>query len=224
MHIKGHIIKHLKWGFVLFFLAPYFLSVAIFLFFQPHQPMDSDIDIFKRVDSVKVSLAKVSSHNEDFLTLLEQREASSRSQYSSHENVLAQARTIYVAILSILISLIFGREPTNKILICWILLCLISVMYLLDIHTCDLMERETYTNQLISKTINKRLNANPLDSTWFAVADSAYQEQLAKASLWPDRWYRKFVEAFHPSLVQLSYYLIPFLFLHYYLARKKYLT
>jgi hypothetical protein len=68
--------------------------------------------------------------------------------------------------------------------------------------------------------IHKQINTNPHDSTWYSIDNSDYLKQLDKASKWPDRWYRKFVETFHPSLVQIAYYLLPFILLHFFYIRK----
>jgi len=219
----------MKWGFILSFVLPYFLSLVINLTAEPSQPMDDSISVLQKVDNIMVSQEIVSTHNQNILNLLQERESLVGNQHSSHENELTQTRTIYFGILAVLLSLLFSigtgnKTPDEKFSGYKILLCLIFVMYLLDVHIVDSLEREAYSIHFTAMMIEKQLNTNPYDSTWYSINYSDYKKQLDKASKWSDRWYRKFIKTFHPSLVQIAYYLIPFTILHFIYFRKKYIS
>jgi hypothetical protein len=160
---------------------------------------------------IKVSLEKAMIQRQTLLSILQIRESTKHSEYTSHESGLTQTRSIYFGILAILLSFVISKDSKNKISILSTLLGLTIIMYLLDVHMKDLMKREYDSTQLGTNEIHNLLNKNPNDSTWYILSFDNYDKTLGMASKWPERWYRKFVSACYPDGVQIVYFYIPFI-------------
>ena len=212
----------------LFLIFPLFVIVIFLLGYHYTSPDElyDEISVSKKISIIqsdtliKVSLEKAMIQRQTFLSILQSRESTKHSEYSTHESNLTQTRSIYFGILAILLSIAFSKDSMNKISTPSALLGLIIIMYLLDVHMVDLMNRENDTVQLGTNEVHRLLNMNPDDSTWYYLSFDCYDKMLGMASKKPERWLRKFALACHPDGAQFVYFCIPCVLFYYVLVCK----
>jgi len=229
MPIKKIFWEHIQKSYFYYYVIPsivLIIFILVIIFTSPTQMYNeislwqNKISTLKKDTVLTVSFERAYAQRQNILSVLQNRESIGGSQYSSHENELTQSRTIYFGILAVLMSIIFSKDLNNKTSIIVILLGLIIIMYLLDVHTEDLMKRELDANYLTISEVHYLLNRQPCDSTWYSISTYDFAIQLGKASIRPDRWVRKIIQAFNPSGVQFVYYFVPFILFYLFLVRK----
>lgn len=170
-------------------------------------PIDTQVPILERLDTLSVSANLVSSHNTDLLGVLQEYHSSGRTLIASAEGIQMQARMFYCAILAVILSLLPRR--LKKWLPTLLLCSLIFFMYLLDVHLEDQLLRQRRANSVIGHAIDSLVNVTTLEEDWYSLNTKQFTQQVAQPSEWPSRWWRKLDWASQPSLPQIIFYFVP---------------
>jgi len=234
-------MKLIKWSYKFikrYDISIYFPLPIMLLGFFTHlilKPPDlltdlQSINILIPYDSFKFSTDEIKNHNLALINMFQQRLSMEKSSLSSAENIRWQARTVWLGIFAIIMTLAF-KQQSNKKFQYIILLIIITLMYLLDVHLEDLYNRQNIRPQIIGRTIEelvdfkykKRINSTTNkeknncslnDSTWYDYNSIALAFKLNDASKSCARFNRKLHLAYKWDLVRLTYYIVPWLILY----------
>ncbi|MCG6959808.1 hypothetical protein LJE82_07960 [bacterium BMS3Abin03] len=171
--------------------------------------------VFNIVDSLSntYSNKKMLAHNKLIISTLQEREATANGLLVSRESNIKQARTIYIAILAVLLTLLFSNKKENgRTNIQLVLIIIIILSYLIEVHSIDFLERENDCTNIISKSTEKIVNSNMLDAVWIKLDYQKYDREVEKAS--DGSFCRKLNSAVHPDIEQIGIYIVPFLFIY----------
>ncbi len=165
--------------------------------------------------SRKVAPPLAAQHNALLISILVQRESAYIGYDTGEEGLMWQARLFYAAIVAGLsVTLLTGnkkRRPTQ-----WVLMFIIFLMYFVEIHLQDVATRARASTFATAEGIDFLANANQADSTWFSLNYSklsAQQEQASRTHLC-----RKLTNALYPDVIQIAFYVLPFLILLLYVS------
>jgi hypothetical protein len=190
------------------------LITSFILFFvtvKPKSPIDKEIRVVKLINPNAVPSNQILDHNNKIISTLLQRESIAFDILITKEGFIKQARTIYVAIITLLLSLMFSKQLENvKKYIELILILLIGMMYLVETHSIDLLERQETCVEIISRSTEKVVNTQSLDSVLYFLDYEKYISEIKAAS--NGRHIRKYLRACHPDLDQ-TIYIIPLIFI-----------
>ncbi len=198
-------------GFIIFIFSTY-------LYFTAANPKNSDvictdIRVFQPLDSLstKFTSDQIFDHNSRVISTLQERESTTYNLRMSRESNIKQARTIYIAILVVLLTLLFNKKKEDVGLnFKFILLTFaILVFYLVEVHSEDLLQRQDNCTQIISRSTEEIVNSTRLNSTWFELNYSNYLTQIYEAT--EGSFYRKLMKATHPDIEQIGIYAFPYL-------------
>lgn len=175
--------------------------------------INKHIKVSKSVDSLsaKYSTEELLNHNKLVISTLQERESTANSVFASKESTIKQSRTIYIAILVALLSFLFNKKSGG---LAWtmkyiLLLFTITVMYFVEVHSEDLLQRQENCKDIISKSTENLVNSTELSTKWFALDYRNYLTQIDKAS--ESSFYRKLIRASHPSIEQKGIYVFPYM-------------
>lgn len=206
-----------------------FLSLVLITLFtkKSENPIDDKIRVVQShylPDKLKTS-NEIWNHNQIIISTLQERESSGQSSYDVRETNMIQLRTIFIAILAVILSFLFN-EKTNKKALVKILITMILIFYFAEVHTRDLLNRSKGCNTIVTKSLEQIANSNSLELDWYTFDYVQYRAQQVKAASL-NRWYRKAWDALHPDVEQFVFYILPFLFLlgyHFNLTEKMKIT
>jgi hypothetical protein len=204
--------------FAIIVILAFFGSLLfVFILPKPPQAIDHNTKILFQSDSLRFQKGISSSHNTILINLLQEREAASDNSIASMESVKMQSRMFYCAIIAGLISLLFTiKKIKRKIILINLLILIIALLYFVDVHQQDLIQRNTNTGIITKNATNQLANSFTDTVTIYVLS---YHEQFAqyeKAAEPLGRWFRKAYTAYHPDLPQIVYYILPFVYFLFY--------
>jgi hypothetical protein len=179
----------------------------------PKLEIDSDITILSPIDSLSKPANDVKTHNYALISFLSERKV------PLGEDGLRQARTIYIGIVAVILSLILSSNKQRKKLpIYLILLFLIPLMYALDVHLKDLYHRQNFCEGIAVKNMVILINKDSINTTWYSLDFENVNTYWKAGAEKPKRWLRKFLKIFRPDGEQWVYFLIPWIVLYIFTA------
>jgi len=184
------------------FIVASFITVA---------PVQLNTKLLFQVDSIKANKSDILKHNEILITFLEERESADKASVNSHEDGLRQSRSVYLAIIGVMFTIIFRAQSDKQFHL--VTLLIITLMYGLDIHLEDLIAREQVARDLDARSTESLINFAPTDTTWISF-HSAIRDSLIAKSTEGSRL-RKLTAATKPNLFQLFYFLVPFIVVYW---------
>ena len=191
---------------------------------KPNEPIDSkNVRVYNTVDSLSHLFTKneIVEHNKTIISTLQEREATRENVSVSRENNLRETRTIYFALLGIILAIVFNQK-NNKKLVIFLLLLLIGGIYSIEVHLKDLLHREQGCCAVVNRSVEEIVNTDKIYNEYFVINYDELLNQQDKAH--DDRLYRKLCKAYDPDLEQIVLYVIPFLLIYVWLLvaiRKK---
>lgn len=193
--------------------------IVVWSFDKPNEPIDSkNVRVYDTIDSLSKHYAKneIVEHNKIIISTLQVREATRDNAIVSRENNLREIRTIYVALLGIILAIVFNQKNNKKWVIFWLLL-LIGSMYMIEVHLKDLLHREQGCCAVVHRSVEEIVNTDKIYDEYFVINYDELLNQQDKAH--DNRIYRKLWKAFDPDLEQWVLYVIPFLLIYGWLLR-----
>lgn len=209
----------------LILISALLISILLIIYFTvPIEQIKFNSSILIQVDSTKATSNSILNHNERLISSLQVRESLDANSMFSQIDGIRQTRSIYVAIIGIILTLIFSNSKIERVFVYLSLLVIIFIFYGLDIHLEDLLERSKQTKDLTSNALNTLINEVPQDSIWYELNYKSRNIEFEKLST--TSFCRKLINMFHPSdAVHVILYIIPlpifYLFFAY--STKKYL-
>lgn len=182
----------------------------------PQNPINTQVRVITPIDSLSLyySADQILHHNNIVISTLQEREATAHNALMNREGMIKQARTIYFAVLALLLTLMFsnkkenGRKDVEVILI----MLLILVMYLVEVHSEDLLKRQDSCTEIIARSTEQIVNAEDLYSIWYKLDYSEYINGIHTAS--DGSLERKIIKAFHPDIEQRGIYFVPLIIIY----------
>ncbi len=176
---------------------------------KTNPPIDKDTKI---LGSSNTSNSNSEVHNSTLISILLKYLAIDANQLSQQKNSIIQIRLFYAAILTGLVSYLFS---SNNPLIALFILFLILIMYLLEVHFNDLINRSEIGYFIMRKAVERLINLKPKNNKWYILNFKSLLKQQENAS--NHRWRRKFFSACNPNIEQIIFYCIPWLGISLYL-------
>jgi hypothetical protein len=167
-------------------------------------------DLMKTVDSVYVPTDRRDNHIAEMTTVINQYLANGATLYSSWEASRIQLRSFFITLLVGLISVSYLRDtarPDLQRTLMTTAILVTIVMYGLDIHIVDVMNRNLVAGSIANNTIPSIIELRPDDSSWHYLDFSRIAR--IQDSLSQTHWSRKFDSTIHPTLEQCFIYLLP---------------
>jgi hypothetical protein len=128
-----------------FMLTILILALNAFKHFMPEPELPIDpksISLLSRVDSLSILSNNPISQRGNLINVLQQRMAIDGNDLAMKDNIKMQIRLFYAAILAGLSSLLFRQQRSRNHSVGFVLLILITLMYLLEVHLNDLNRRQ----------------------------------------------------------------------------------
>lgn len=206
------ILEFLKLNYVIILLLIIFLVVAFYckMFIpKPLEAIDSKTTILFQLDSSRIQKEVEYPYRTILVNLLQEREANFINSLSSRDSVRMESRLFYCAIITGLISLFFIKDNKDKIkkYTSYFLLMIIVLLYFVDVHQGDLIERNLSDRIVTGKAINQLVK--PFDNKIYELSYDSVNVQYEKATKLYSRWSRKLYNACCPDLSQIVYFIIP---------------
>jgi len=202
---------------------------SIYIFFTTANPKDvdiinTDIRVLKKLDSLSTDITKeqLLEHNKIIIATLQERESTAYSLRMARESNVKQTRTIYIAILVVLLSLLFTKKKEDlelsiKLIL---ILCTILVFYLVEVHSEDLLHRQDNSVLIIARSIEDIVNSTSINSFWYTLDYSNYLSQIYEAT--NGSFIRKLIKSAHPDIEQVGIYILPFLLICIWLIKNSF--
>ena len=206
----------LKYLFCLDFVIVIFLIILFTCTKIFYNPIKLDSPILVADSTLKCTFSELSQHNLNLISSLEMRETLGANSILSNNDGLRQTRSIYIGVIGILLTFIFTRRDNNKAYI--IILSLIVLFYGLDIHLKDLIQRSIDSNQITSHALDSIVKQKPIDNIWYNIDYS--KRNLQYPNIRDARIFRKLNAAFNPNIVQIVFFLFPFVAIYMILTIK----
>jgi hypothetical protein len=167
--------------------------------------------------TIHIHASDILVHNSAIRTMLHENMAMDVSSMTARENVKMQTRNFYVVILVAFLSFLLGKRNSQykQKYVEIILLFFITAIYTLEIINKDI---DNYTNAsfyIKGSAVQKLLNSNIDDTTWFNVSPKSLNSKWDEADQIPKRWFRKLQTAFYPSGDQILFYVAPFFVIYF---------
>ena len=179
-------------------------------FDKPKEPIDSEnVRVYKSVDSLSKLFTRneIVEHNKIIISTLQEREATRDNSSVSRENNLRETRTIYVALLGIILAIVFNQKKNKKPVIFFLLL-LICGIYSIEVHIKDLLHREQGCCSIVHRSVEEIVSTDKIFREYFVLNYGEFLNQQYKAR--DDRLYRKLWKAYDPDWEQIVLYVLPF--------------
>jgi len=211
-----------KWKIFLWALGLLLLIASVIIvrsLDEPNEPIDSkNVRVYDTVDSLTHLFTKneIIEHNKTIISTLQEREATRDNVSVARENNLRETRTIYVALLGIILAIVFNQKNNKKWVILWLLL-LIGGIYSIEVHLKDLLHREQGCCAVVHRSVEEIVNTDKIYNEYFVINYAELLNQQDKAH--NNRLCRKLWKAFDPDLEQLVLYVFPFLLIYGWLLR-----
>ena len=216
-----------KWKILLWVVGLLLSIISVIVvrsFDKPHEPIDyENVRVYKSVDSLSLLFTKneLVEHNKIIISTLQEREATRDNISVSRENNLRETRTIYVALLGIILAIVFNQK-NNKKWIIFLLLLLIGGIYSIEVHIKDLLHREQGCCSVLHRSVEEIVSTDKIYNEYFVLNYDELLNQQYKAGD-DSRLYRKLWKAYDPDLEQIVLYLVPSVLIYIWLlvAMKK---
>jgi hypothetical protein len=150
------------------------------------------------------------------------RESLEANSVSVQNDGINQLRSIYIAIIGILLTYIISRD--DKIIGYIVILVLIALFYGLEIHLGDLSTLSVNSKKITAEEIRKLVNQKTIENIWYNLNYAERDSIFPK--IHDTRLPRKILAIFNPDLVHGVFFVLPFLFFYVtfnYKYYKKYL-
>lgn len=209
-----------KWKIFLWLVGLLFLITSVIVvrsLDKPNEPIDSEnVRVYKSVDSLSQLFTKneIVEHNKIIISTLQEREATRDNLSVSKENNLRETRTIYVALLGIILAIVLNQR-NNKKLIIVLLLLLIGGIYSIEVHLKDLIHRGQGCCSILHRSVEEIVSTDKIYNKYFVLNFDELLNQQYNAH--DDRIYRKLWKAFDPDWEQWVLYVFPFLLIYVWL-------
>ena len=187
---------------IIFSLLSIFLCAESF-----YEPVKIDASILIADSSSQVTPSELFNHNVNLVSSLQMRESLDANSIISSNDGIRQTRSIYIGIVGILLTFVLTKN--NKYGTYVILLCIIITFYGLDIHLSDLLQRSIVSKRITSNSLDLIVKEKPFDKIWYDINYSTRNFQFIRFH--DTRIWRKLKAAFHPEIVQLSFFIFPFI-------------
>ncbi|MGD8305815.1 MAG: hypothetical protein PVF17_04100 [Ignavibacteria bacterium] len=188
-----------------------FTSVIVVKSFdEPKEPIDKEnVRVYDSVDSLSqlFTTNQLFEHNKTIITTLQEREATRDNARVSRENNIKETRTIYVALLGIILAIVFNQK-NNKKWIIFLLLLLIGCIYSMEVHIKDLLHRDQGCCSVVHRSVEEIVSTDKIYKEFFVLNYEEFLKQQINAG--DDRLYRKLWKANNPDLEQIVLYVLPF--------------
>jgi hypothetical protein len=207
-----------------FLLAILILMLNAFMHFipKPDPPIDpKSMFLLVRVDSLSKLSNNPSSQRSNLINVLQQRIAIDGNGLATKDNIKMQIRLFYAAILAGLASLLFIPKHDREHSVEFVLLILISLMYLLEVHLDDLYKRQVAVYYMKIIAADSLINLPPSDTNWYCLKTGDQNSVFKMAET--NRWSRKLLSACQPDMEQLMFYLVPWFGICGFVIRPRYL-
>lgn len=155
--------------------------------------------------------------NKLLLNILSSKEQNIQNITNSYKGFKKQSQNFYMLIL---VGLISYFNTHNYIEIFCLTGFVMIVMYLLDIHFEDTIDRQEYTREVTNRSISNLLFGENMYAKYYAISYKEFDSYWDKLAERNPRWHRKIIRGLLPDSVQIVYYIIPGILL-YILARAK---
>ena len=211
-----------KWKIILWTLGLLLLITSVIVLSssdKPNEPIDyKNVRVYDTVDSLSRLFTKneIVEHNKIIISTLQEREATRDNAMVSRENNLREIRTIYVALLGIILAIVFNKK-NNKKLVIFLLLLLIGSIYSIEVHVKDLLHREQGCCAVVHRSVEEIINSDKIYSEYFVINFDKLLNQQYEAH--NSRFSRKLWKAYDPDLEQIVLYVIPFVLIYGWLLR-----
>jgi hypothetical protein len=180
---------------------------------KPQWPQE-DTPFLTTVDSVFVPAERRDSHIARMTTVITSYMSNDATLNAGREASRYQLRSFFIILLAALISAPYLKEslkPARKKLLLIAASGLTAVMYGLDVHTVDLMERQLVFQPAMNNTLRLVSRLQPEDNSWHYLDFSRIKTTLKSLSADSTRREREFLSAISPSLEQCGFYILPIL-------------
>ena len=179
-------------------------------------PQDIYLETQRKTILVPVdTLIGTPERNSALISILQESISKDISSSDNRVNIINQFRLFYVAILSALVTLIYGaNKASNQIRI--YLLFFIVCIYGLEVHHNDLNYRLDNFRKVKHRDIEFLINMNPNNTTWYNVipSDTLWNgNKDVESSARLTNEFRKLVKICQPDLDQVVIYIFPWVFL-----------
>ncbi|MFZ1517645.1 MAG: hypothetical protein WAU11_02660 [Ignavibacteriaceae bacterium] len=201
-----------KWKIILWTLVPLLLLISVILIRsldKPNDPIDSkNVRVYDTIDSLSHHFNKneIVEHNKIIISTLQEREVTRDNAIFSRENNLREIRTIYVALLGIILAIVFNQK-NNKKWVIFLLLLLIGGIYSIEVHVKDLLDRGQGCCTVVHRSVEEIVNSDKIYSEYFVINFDKLLNQQYEAHNY--RYSRKLWKAVHPDWEQIVLYVFP---------------
>lgn len=217
------IFEFLKTNFI-FVIGGLVLLLAIWSLFcqsKPPPAINEGTAILFPADSSRLQKENALSNNTILINLLQEREAIDANSIESKKSLNMQSLMFYCAIMAGLMSLLFTRKgKESKILTSVFLFFIIALLYLVDVHQQDLIQRNESPRKITSEAVD--LLVIPYNDTVYKLSYDSMNAQYDSAANPGRRWFRKLYAVYHPNLPQIVYYIIPWLLIFIYIIHLRF--
>lgn len=191
---------------------------------EESQPSTTET-FLKKNDSLLVSQEQLQNRLRTLAEVILQHQSSTGQLYSASEDRRMQARNFYSVILVGLVSaaLLMGQEKRRKKTdepateevrtrrgVGLVVMVVAVLMYGLDVHMLDVMQRQVPVYTRLSNTLQQLLEIAPNDAHWYTLDFTAYKE--TKSEPWT-RISRKIGRFIQPNFEQIVFYVLPIMLL-----------
>jgi len=156
-------------------------------------------------DTLTASYLEVSNHNSNLLSTLQVRKAWNTSSISNETDGILQTRAIYIAIVSIILTISI-KQNKNRLTF-YLIIILITMFYALDIHLKDLLDRNISNRGVTSAALNYLVNKAPSDTIWYELKYT--ERDIQYTSIHNNRLPRKIINGFTPDITQMILFILP---------------
>jgi hypothetical protein len=195
------------------------LIVLLSIGYTFYRPVKVDSTILFPDTSARVTRSDLLTHNGNLISTLQARESQDVSSLLSQGDGLRQTRSIYVGIFGALLALALHNRDSNKSYIA--ILCAIVLLYALDVHLLDLIDRTSDSKRITSNALDSLVAQRPTNNIWY---DMNYIQRNSQFEDVHDaRIARKIRSAFRPDIAQAVFYVLPFC-VFYFVSTMRYRT
>lgn len=175
------------------------------------------ITILLKVDSLDVERHNTIEHNSKLLNLLQKRMQNQQDGITAKIGFQSEARNFYTVILIGIFSIIFSNQKEKKNLqrnMIFLGFAFILIMYLMDIHYKDMIERNVFTINMHRLNIETLVNSYPNNDSWYQLDFSELKEVMDTVHF--ERIQRKITKVFQPDLAQIVFFIIPLIVMYFF--------
>lgn len=211
--------KQKNWFYIIVPCLLFLIFLFTYIIFgDPDNPISPFTRIFYASHSLHCVTNDVKTHNYNLISFL------SSSKRISGEDRISQARTIYIGIVAVFLSLFFTKRIKKKFQMLVFLFSLINLMYLLDVHLKDLYWRQNLSYKMTISQMEDLTNSCKIETIWYEVKTDGLNAQLVTAGSRWNRISRKIHWTLRPDGEQIIYFIIPWFALYFLLIFELFLN